>query len=493
MTELIKSDGSTTSLVDVKSLYLDKKNFRIDYARVQNNQDVSKMLFEEENIIEMAHSIVSRNGLYPHEFLIVVKEDGKDIVMEGNRRVLAIRCLLDQKFVPLEYRPKFKSVIGEIDQGLKDKISKVNVVYMPREEALKIVADKHSDISYRKWSLVSQWRFLREQFQRFNRDIDKTLDFIDPETASDVTNGIKFINLIDYVRSLEWWDNENLRTEIEKNRLEPTRMTRALNYTDVQNSLKLSFDDKYEVCIKDGTYKKAFDYVLFNFAKSALIDSDEWAKINTRSTKDEIVSLIESWYSEYQKKYNGDQTSEKEEHKNKENETEKSTVETSKESNKKEETPNGQTQNKKQSGKKPIIYFSDLKCTLNDNKLKGLTLELSKITMTQFPAAAIMLTRSLLESSLLYQINKKGLNSDYYQYKGKDGLKKILNFSINKSSVLFKDIKSAKGLEYLENSKYKDFMDDIVHSKWITPTASDVANIAGKIRELLKAILSDSA
>ena len=490
---MIKSDGTKTSLVDVRNLYLDKKNFRIDFDKVRNDEDLSKLLFEEENIVEMAQSIVSRNGLYPHEFLIVVRENGKDIVMEGNRRVLAIRCLLDLNLVPLEYRPKFKAAIGEVSQELKEKISKVNVVYMSREEALKIVADKHSDISYRKWSLISQWRFIREQFQRFNSDIDKTLDFIDPETASDVTNGIKFINLIDYIRNLGWWDSENLRASIEKNRLEPTRLTRALNYTDVQNALNLSFDEKYEVLIKPGTDKNAFDYVLFNFAKSALIDSDDWAKINTRSTKDEIISLIESWYSEYQKRDKENQTSEKNVHNNKEDETGRSGAENSNESSKKKENPDGETQNKKQSGKKPVIYFSDLKCTVDDNKLKGLALELSKITMTQFPAAAIMLTRSLLEVSLLYQINKKGLNSDYYQYKGKDGLKKILNFSINKSSVLFKDPKAAKGLEYLENSKYKDFMDDIVHSKWITPTASDVANIAGKIRELLKAILTDSA
>ena len=59
--------------------------------------------------------------------------------------------------------------------------------------------------------------------------------------------------------------------------------------------------------------------------------------------------------------------------------------------------------------------------------------------------------------------------------------------------MLFNDPKSGKGLEYLESSKYKDFMDDVVHSDWINPHASDVANIAGKIKELLKAILTDSA
>ena len=275
--------------------------------------------------------------------------------------------------------------------------------------------------------------------------------------------------------------------------MEPTRLTRALNYTDVQNSLNLSFDSKYEVNVKPGTDKNAFDYVLFNFAKSALIDSDEWAKINTRSTKDEIVSLIEMWYSEYSKKEKEGKTSEKEDHKNKENEAEKSGTENSKESNKEGETSNERTQNKKQSGKKPIIYFSDLKCTIEQNRLKRLSRELSKITMTQFPAAAIMLTRSLLESSLIYQIDKQKLMPQYYSYKGKDGLKKLLNFSISKKNDLFKDPKSANGLEYLEASKYKDFMDDIVHSKWIDPTADDVANIAGKIKELLKSILSDKA
>lgn len=486
-------EESNLTTIDVTDLHLDRKNFRIDYSKIKNDDDLNKLLFQEEKIMEMAQSIVSRNGLYPHEFMIVVKENGKNIVMEGNRRVLSIRCLLDDSFVPLEYRNEFKKTVGEVNDNLKKKISKVRVVFMKRDDALKIVADKHSDISYRKWSLLSQWRFMREQFFKFGLDLDKTIEFLDPERPADVPNGIKSINLIDYVRGLKFWDESRLRGDIEKNRLEPTRLTRALGYTDVINALHLSFNDKFGVVIQSEIEREAFDWVLFNFTKSALIDSDDWAKINTRSSKDEIVSLIESWYREYSEKNKNNQTDSTVGENVKEPDNSKKKVEPEKKKDEWETTQESDLGNKKAKGKNPVRYFSDLKCMVENQRLKRLTKELTKITMTQFPAAAIMLTRSLLESALIYQIEKKNLKNEYYTYKGKDGLKKILNFSIKSKDQLFKDPKSANGLEYLETSKYKDFMDDIVHNKWIDPTDSDIASIAGKIRELLKVILMDNA
>ncbi|MHB1439981.1 MAG: ParB N-terminal domain-containing protein [Cuniculiplasma sp.] len=489
---MLRDEESNLTTIDVTDLNLDRKNFRIDYSKIKNNDDLNKLLFQEEKIMEMAQSIVSRNGLYPHEFMIVVKEDGKNIVMEGNRRVLAIRCLLDASFVPLEYRTEFKRAVGRVNEELKSKISKVRAVFMSRDDALKIVADKHSDISYRKWSLLSQWRFMRERFFSSDLDINKTIEFLDPERPTDVPNGIKFINLIEYVRGLRFWDEDGLRVDIEKNRIEPTRLTRALGYTDVVNALHLSFDEKFEVAIQSGTDKGAFDWVLFNFAKSALIDSDEWANINTRSSKDEIVSLVQSWYKEYSEK-NKEPSSKEGQNSKESGNSKEGNIDPEKNKNGKGTTKEPDDKTQKAKGKNPVKYFSDLKCTVEDQRLKRLTKELTKITMTQFPAAAIMLTRSLIESTLIYQIEKKDLKNEYHNYKGKDGLKKILNFSINSKARLFKDPKSANGLEYLENTKYKDFMDDIVHSKWIDPTDSDIASIAGKIRELLKAILTDDA
>lgn len=47
----------------------------------------------------MAEDIVSSGGLNSRENLLVVQENGLNIVLEGNRRLLAINSILNPKLV----------------------------------------------------------------------------------------------------------------------------------------------------------------------------------------------------------------------------------------------------------------------------------------------------------------------------------------------------------------------------------------------------------
>ena len=208
----------------------------------------------------------------------------------------------------------------------------------------------------------------------------------------------------------------------------------------------------------------------------------------------ESKTSLKKWKDEYQNlnSHPGENTEEGKENEDKD---------TNKDTDSKEIL--GDTQSKDEEGKttlknipenrKPDDYFSDLKCTINDDRLSRLTIELSKISIKQFPIATIMLARSLLESALTYQIIKKGLKDDYNAFKGNNGLDKRIKFSIDRKIDLFTDPKSVNGLDYLKKYNYKTFMDDIVHNRWVFPTEKDIAQIAGEIKELLKDILTDNA
>jgi len=506
---MTEDEERNLTIMNVKDLRLDKKNFRIDFSKVKNANDLDKLLFEEEEIMEMAQSIVSANGLYPHESLIAVNENGKNIVIEGNRRVLAIRCLLDISMVPLEYRNAFEKKIGKVSDDLKEKISKVNVVFMNREDALRIVAEKHSDISYRKWSLLSQWRFMREQYYKLGSDIKKTIEFLNPERTTDVLNGIKFINLIEYVRGLNYWDEMGLREEIEKNRLEPTRLTRALGYIEVVNSLNLSFDDKFEVTRKPGIDKDVFDWVLFNFTKSALIDSDEWAKINTRSSKEEIVGRINSWYEEYLRTHPKVRNNTDDTHKIPENGGKGSGT-----PQKEEMEPSTHTKTSKTPSRNDIMattvklpkYFEDIKCNIGDQRLRRLSDELKILSASKnnniekLQAAGVMLIRALLESSLYYKLENSGKLSDYMQWNSKNGqkgpsdenLKGLISYVIDHTDEIFKKEYAKEAKRVLNQVLRNDleYMNSIVHGKWIDPSLERIEALAGDMRDLFKKILS---
>ena len=473
-------------IVDIDELFLNPKNYRIDYERYNTVEKVVERLYLDEDIVGMIKGIVEFRGIYPHERLIVIPKDSSGYtVIEGNRRTLAIKSLLGTITPPDKYKREVLSLAAQLSNEVKESIRRLGVVVFDTDDKryLKIIADKHSTVNYERWGQISQWHFFKDFYESNHGDLDLTSKELGKKN-SEVASYIRYYNLIDYIRSFSYWDENDLRDKIERNILEATRLTRPLGYVDVRNALNLSWKDNLEVKIPENDLEE-FNEILFKYANSALISKGgDYESIYTRSDPNEIIGLINGWKEEFRSKKTEIKT-----------ETKNDKEESGKQNKQQYGDKTNQGNDKKNSvkGKKPVVYFSDLKCTVDINRLKSLTRELSRINMTQFPAAAIMLTRSLLESSLLYQIKKKELNSDYHRYNGKDGLKKILNFSISKSKVLFNDPKSGKGLEYLESSKYKDFMDDVVHSDWINPHASDVANIAGKIKELLKAILTDSA
>ena len=339
-----------------------------------------------------------------------------------------------------------------------------------------MITARHTDYATVKWPLLTQNRRAYDAYSKLGT-VSKAAGFLGI-SDSDAKNNIETYALFMHIRSLHFWTEEE-SDSISKNDLDSTAFTRNL-FSEVIKFIDYKFDSQMRVI--SGSDQERTDYLLYKFARAAFIKGSH-NKIDTRTTQENDLELLYSYDQEYSRT-----KLEKEREAKKESEEK-----TEKKSESEEKKTGEKSEERPVKGKRPVIYFSDLKCTVDNQRLKRLTRELSKITMSQFPAAATMLTRSLLEAALIYQIEKMKITSEYHSYRGKVGLKKILNFSIHSKNRLFKDPKCANGLEYLENSKYKEFMDDIVHSKWIDPVADDLASIAGKIRELLKVILNDFA
>ena len=487
----------TLSELDIDDLLLNKENFRIDFNSGSTEADVVKKLFEEEEIIEMAEDIVSFGGLYPHENLLVVHEAGKTIVLEGNRRTLAIKCLVNQSLVPTEYKQKFKERIGTISDDFISKVRRVNVAFVgSRQDALRIIADKHSDIGFRKWGQVSQWNFVKTVFDMQGKDATKTAEFLGTEKST-VINYCKYHNLLAYIRGLGFWDDEKLRGEINKNRLEPTRMTRALGFTDINNSLGLTYTNQYEINLSTGMSREKFNFILFKFAKSSLTDVDT-SRIDTRTSKEDILSLIDNWKSEYDVAHPPSHQPASASHGNASNESPVTPTTLSASNTSTQTGSAGSIRAGTTKHAKPEKYFGSLRKNLavDDQRLIRLTYELSKNNMSSMPAAGVMLIRSLLDSSLRYQIAFKNKKPDMERFYGKGSekidLDEIIKFTINNVTDLFKEPRHAKESLERVQSQHRKYFNSIVHGSWLDPTASAIEGIAGDIRELLRAILSGS-
>lgn len=483
--------------VSVADLKIDMDNFRIDRSASKDWKQVMLRLFEEEDIIEMAEDIISSGGLNPHENLLAVKENNSNIILEGNRRLLAIKCILNPDIVPENYKTEFKQISDKADENLKSKLSKVKVVFMASREAAKpYIVAKHSGLSTKQWSLISQWRFIKTEYDLQNKNLERTIEDLNIDKHKAITS-IKNYNLIEYIRTIGYWDDEGLRVAISKNRLQPTKMTWSLGYKDTNIELGLEYDEYYEVQHSPSFSKEKFDTILFKFAKAALLDNSG-DEIDTRRPIDETLNLIRGWKAEYDQQHPITTTSVSSEGTVTRDGTSGNSVggigsQEAQSSSNSITTP--ESSNQKQKKYRKAKYFGKLECKVEDERLIMLSDEISRLPVKTYPAASIMLTRALIESCLFYLIKTKGLLPQLKsQCQNKCGLDDIINFTITNATRLFNDPSMANPLRFLQGTGgHRVYMNDVVHGNWVDPTPAAVEAIAGDTRELIRAILNEKA
>lgn len=142
--------------------YVHYKNLKInpDYARLPTNLDEEKIidfLIGEAATLELMMAI-GENGYFPGEQLLVVedeKESGKYIVIEGNRRLTAVKLLQDPNIITFQ-----KSKINRIYDEAKYKPENIPcLIFKNKDIILKYLGFRHIT-GIKSWRLLEKARYL---------------------------------------------------------------------------------------------------------------------------------------------------------------------------------------------------------------------------------------------------------------------------------------------------------------------------------------------
>lgn len=137
MVNVIKWKTDTVKVVNVE---LDPKNVRLDIDSPSQDAIIQD-LFKNEDAMQIVESI-AQNGFFNQELPIITKEDGKWVVLEGNRRFSALKAILNPKLVP-QREEKLKALIKEM--GDTSGLTEIEVKVAPdRESASKVIASIHT-------------------------------------------------------------------------------------------------------------------------------------------------------------------------------------------------------------------------------------------------------------------------------------------------------------------------------------------------------------
>ena len=129
----------TPEFLPVGELHLDGKNPRIQQVGVDLDQErILKILWEEYSVDEVALSI-AQNGFFPHEPLFAIEEDGRLVVVEGNRRLAAVRLLREP-----DLRERLRAeALPTISVEAIAKLDFVPVIHCERDEIWQYIGFKH--------------------------------------------------------------------------------------------------------------------------------------------------------------------------------------------------------------------------------------------------------------------------------------------------------------------------------------------------------------
>lgn len=144
--------------VSLDNVQLDLKNYRIP-TRQTDEESAMKYLFASEDVIGAAKMIL-RDGYFDNEVPIVTKhENDSYIVLEGNRRVSALKALIDPSIIA-SHESEIRALLKRYAIEAENLPKMIRVLVSPdRASAAPHIARLHTGTSKKKWSRDQQATF----------------------------------------------------------------------------------------------------------------------------------------------------------------------------------------------------------------------------------------------------------------------------------------------------------------------------------------------
>jgi hypothetical protein len=140
------------------SILLDPHNPRLSQVEEgQSQPSLLQTMLTRFKLEELAESIVA-TGYVPFDPLIAFR-DGSDIyVLEGNRRIAALKLLLDPNLAPEKYRARWQQLQGELTEERRTTIASIDLAVFPDRNDV----DLEAYIGFRHVTGVLQWPALEK-------------------------------------------------------------------------------------------------------------------------------------------------------------------------------------------------------------------------------------------------------------------------------------------------------------------------------------------
>ena len=143
-------------LLPVSDLAFDLKNPRlVEFDVVDREADIIKLLWDTMDVRELALSIAA-SGYFQHEPVIVAQERDRNVVIEGNRRLAAVKLLLQP-----DLRKKVNAKVPDISEDRRRSLLEIPTLLSTREDAWRYLGFKHVN-GPAKWGSYAKSKYVAD-------------------------------------------------------------------------------------------------------------------------------------------------------------------------------------------------------------------------------------------------------------------------------------------------------------------------------------------
>ena len=190
--------------MNVSDLAFDLQNPRLaeyNLPEKPNDSQIMEVLWEAMDVRELVMSIAA-SGFFRHEPMIVAKEDEKNIVIEGNRRLAAVKSLLNPTLVAVP-----ETNIPQIDKEAKDALKTLPIIVRTREEAWRYIGFKHVN-GPAKWSSYAKAQYIAKVHSEYGIALQDIASQIG-DTHSTVQRLFRGMMVIEQAESMGLFDRDD--------------------------------------------------------------------------------------------------------------------------------------------------------------------------------------------------------------------------------------------------------------------------------------------
>lgn len=225
--------------VQVCELNLDPQNprFAEKTYTIDDQEQMLADLWRERAVDEIVDSIINTGGYWRHEVLFVTNEDDAKVVVEGNRRLAAVKVLVQPE---LAENANIRGVPEIDDKELIASLETLPVIFAPRKEVWALLGFKHVN-GPQDWDSISKAEYVAKVHNEYGvplEDIAKTIG----DRHDTVRRMYRGLMVLKQAENEELFD----RHDCYSNTFSYSHLWTALGYQNTQEFLNIGDTGGYE-------------------------------------------------------------------------------------------------------------------------------------------------------------------------------------------------------------------------------------------------------